>query len=172
VVAIDGPAGSGKSTLATWLAAGLDAPVAHMDDLYPGWDGLAAAAPLLHEWVIEPLAQGRPVRFRRYDWSLDAYGDWLDIPPSYVLVVEGCGCGSRIIAPHLSMLLWVEAPRDVRFARGVERDGMALLPLWERWARQEDALFAAEGTRDRADYRVDGAPDAEYDPAGQIVLLA
>jgi uridine kinase len=172
VVAIDGPAGSGKSTLAASLATKLDAPVVHMDDLYPGWDGLAAAAPLLHEWVIEPLAQARPVRFQRYDWSLDTYGDWLHVPRSDVLVVEGCGCGSRIIAPHLTMLLWVEAPREVRFARGIERDGVALQPLWERWARQEEDLFAAELTRQRADYRIDGAaPNAGLSSERHAVLL-
>ena len=161
VVAIDGPAGSGKSTLAARLASLLDAPVVHMDDIYPGWDGLAAAAPLLRDWVLEPLARGRPARFRRYDWSLDTYGDWVDVPAADVLVVEGCGSGSRAVAPYLSMLLWVEAPRDIRFARGIERDGEAYRPLWERWARQEDVLFAEERTRERADYVVDApAPGA------------
>jgi uridine kinase len=171
VLAVDGPGGSGKSTLAARLASVLDAPVVHMDDLYPGWDGLAAAAPLLCEWIIEPLAQGRAVRYQRYDWSLGAYRDWLDLPPADVLVVEGCGSGSRIIAPRLSMLLWVEAPRDVRFARGIDRDGEACRPLWERWARQEDALFSAEHTRERADYRIDGASDAAHDLARHVVLL-
>ena len=171
VLAIDGPGGSGKSTLAAQLASALGAPVVHMDDLYPGWDGLAAAAPLLGEWIIEPLTQGRPVRYQRYDWSVGAYRDWIELPPADVLVVEGCGSGSRIIAPHLSMLLWVEAPREVRFARGIERDGVAYLPLWERWARQEDAHFAVERTRQRADYRIDGATTITFDAARHVVLL-
>jgi hypothetical protein len=69
------------------------------------------------------------------------------------------------------VLLWVEAPRDVRFARGIERDGEAYRPLWERWALQEDALFAVERTRERADFRVDGAPVAGYDPTRHVRLL-
>jgi hypothetical protein len=71
-------------------------------------------------------------------------------------VVEGVGCGARACAPYLSLLVWVEAPRDVRFARGIARDGEAYRPHWERWARQEQALFAAEGTRERADVIIDG----------------
>jgi uridine kinase len=171
VVAIDGPGGSGKSTLAARLARLLDAPAVHMDDLYPGWDGLARAAPLLNAWVIEPLLQGRLGRYRRYDWSLGAYRDWVDVPPADALVVEGCGSGSRIVAPHLTMLLWVEAPREIRFARSIERDGEAYLPLWERWARQEDALYSAQRTRQRADYRIDGASDTAHDPDRHVVLL-
>jgi uridine kinase len=171
VVAIDGHGGSGKSTLAARLANLLDAPVVHMDDIYPGWDGLAAAAPLLRDWVLEPLARGRPVRFQRYDWSLDRYHGWVDVPATDVLVVEGCGSGSRIVARYLSMLLWVDAPRAVRFARGIERDGEAYRPLWERWARQEDVLFAEERTRERADYVIDGAGATTDDEARHAVVL-
>jgi uridine kinase len=172
VLAIDGRGGSGKTTLAERLARALDAPVLHMDDLYPGWDGLAAAAPLLREWILEPLARDGTARYRRFDWALDAYGAWVEVPPSDTLVVEGCACGSRVVAPYLSMLLWVEAPNAVRFARGMERDGEAFRPHWERWAAQEDELFAAEGTRDRADYRIDGAPSEAHDPDLEVVLAA
>ena len=52
-----------------------------------------------------------------------------------------------------------------------ERDGEAYRPHWERWASQEAAHFAADGTRNRADLRVDGAPDVEHDPATEIILL-
>ena len=171
VVAIDGRGGSGKSTLASRLATVLGAPVVHMDDLYPGWDGLAAAAPLLRDWILRPLTRQEPVRYQRYDWSLDAYRDWHAMPPADVVVVEGCACGSRIVTPFLSILLWVEASEDVRYDRGIARDGETYRPHWERWAHQEDALFAAEGTRERADYRIDGAPTAEHDPDYEVVLI-
>ncbi|HJU96717.1 MAG TPA: uridine kinase [Jiangellaceae bacterium] len=170
VLAIDGRGGSGKSTLAGRIATLLDAPVLHMDDLYPGWDGLADAAPLLRQWVLEPLARGVPGRHPRYDWGRGAYGEWSEVPAAELLVVEGCGCGSRVAAPYLSLLLWVDAPLSVRFERGIERDGEDYRPHWERWARQEDVLFAAEKTRERADYRIDGAPSLPHDPEHEIVL--
>lgn len=158
VVAVDGPSGSGKTSLAAELATALDgAPVVHLDDLYPGWDGLEDIVPRLLEWVLEPLARGEPARYRRYDWPTGRYAEWHDVPPCPVLVVEGVASGARACAPYLSLLVWVDAPRDLRFARGMARDGEGYRPHWERWARQETAHFAAEGTRDRADVRLDGA---------------
>ena len=167
VVGVDGPSGSGKTTLAAAVAhalggtggTGEPAPVVHLDDVYPGWDGLADAVPRLLEWVLQPLAAGLPARYRRFDWPADEYAEWHDVPAAAAgaLVVEGVTCGARACAPYLSLLVWVEAPRDLRFRRGMERDGEAYRPYWERWARQEDAHFAAEDTRRRADVVVDGS---------------
>jgi uridine kinase len=160
VVAVDGPSGSGKTTLAAALAAALgDAPVVHLDDIYPGWDGLDDAVPRLLEWVLEPLAAGRQPRYRRFDWPRHEYAEWHDVPAAgaAALVVEGVSSGARACAPYLSLLVWVEAPRDLRFARGMERDGEGYRPHWERWARQEDAHFAREDTRARAGVNLSGA---------------
>ena len=152
VVAVDGPSGAGKSVFAAALAARLGDPqVVHMDDLYPGWDGLAEAVPRLHDQVLAPLARGERAAYQRYDWDRGGYAEWHDVPAAPVLVVEGVGCGARACAPYLSVLVWVEAGRELRFARGMERDGETYRPHWERWAVQEEALFAAEGTRGRAD---------------------
>jgi chloramphenicol 3-O-phosphotransferase len=172
LVCIDGPSGSGKTTLAGRLAAALeDAPVLHMDEIYPGWDGLAAAVPLLHDQVVAPLAAGRPARYRRWDWHRDAPGELRDLGTPDLLVVEGAGSGAGVIAAHAVLLLWLEAPRDERFRRGIARDGETYRPHWERWARQEAAQFAAEQTPARADLRVDGAPAVPSDPARELVLL-
>jgi len=38
---------------------------------------------------------------------------------------------------------------------GMSRDGDSYAPHWRRWADQEDRLFAAEGTRARADLVID-----------------
>jgi len=163
VVGVDGPSGAGKTTLAAAVAGALGeagpAPVVHLDDIYPGWDGLADAVPRLLEWVLEPLSAGLPARYRRFDWPADEYAEWHAVATdgARALVVEGVTCGARACAPYLSLLVWVDAPRDLRFRRGMERDGEAYRPYWERWARQEDAHFAAEDTRRRADVVVDGA---------------
>ncbi|GAA5112123.1 uridine kinase family protein [Pseudonocardia adelaidensis] len=172
LVCIDGPSGSGKTTLAARLAAALDdPPVLHMDDIYPGWDGLAASVPLLHEQVVAPLAAGRSAAYRRYDWHRGGFAEAHDLGIPEVLVVEGAGCGARLIADRAVLLVWIEAPRDERFRRGIARDGETYRPHWERWARQEEAHFAVEGTALRADIRVDGAPTPPHDPARELVLL-
>jgi uridine kinase len=172
LVCVDGPSGSGKTSLAERLGAALgDPPLVHMDDLYPGWDGLADAVPLLHDRIIAPLAAGAPARYRRYDWDLGAYAEERDLGVPPLLLVEGVASGSRAVARYATLLVWVEAPRAERFRRGIERDGETYRPHWEHWARQEEAHFAVEGTRARADLRVDGAPSAPHDGEGGLVLL-
>jgi len=172
LVCVDGPSGAGKSSLARRLAAALgDPPVVRMDDIYPGWDGLAAAVPLLYEQIVAPLAAGHPAAYRRYDWDRGAFAETHALGRPDVLLVEGVAAGARPVAAHATLLLWVEAPRAERLRRGIERDGESYRPHWARWARQEAAHFAAEGTRDRADLRVDGAPDVHCDQATEVVLL-
>jgi uridine kinase len=157
LVCVDGPSGSGKTTLARALKAALDAPVLHLDDLYPGWDGLAASVPLLRDGVVAPLLAGRDATHPAVGLApLRAPGDTVVVGRPPVLVLDGVGSGARPIAAHAVLLVWVEAPRDERFRRGIARDGETYRPHWERWAAQEAAHFAAEGTRARADVVVDG----------------
>jgi uridine kinase len=161
LVLVEGRSGAGKTTLSAVLGERLGAPVVHMDEIYPGWDGLAASALLLHRDVVVPLARGGNARYRRWDWARDEPGEEVVLAPPPVLVVEGAGCGARIVAAHAVLLLWIDAPRDERFRRGIARDGETYRPHWERWAAQEDGHHAAERTRSRADVRLDGAPPVE-----------
>jgi len=156
LVAVDGPSGSGKSTLGAAIGSALDAPVVHMDDVYPGWDGLADAVPLVTRQVLAPLATGAEAAYRRWDWVRHRWSRRrVRVDPAPVLVLEGVGSSVRPAGDYATVCLWVEADRPVRFARGMERDGETYRPHWERWARQEAALFAADGTRDRADVILD-----------------
>ncbi len=41
---------------------------------------------------MEPLTAGRPARYRRWDWAAGAYAEWVQLPASDVVVLEGCGC--------------------------------------------------------------------------------
>lgn len=159
VVAIDGPSGAGKTDFATALLDQLPgAHLLHMDDLYPGWDGLDRAVADLHDHVLAPLARGERAAYRRWDWVHERYAGWQSLPANDLLLVEGVGSGSAPGAALESVLIWLEAGRDVRLRRGVERDGESYLPHWRRWAAQEEALFAADGTRNRADLVVDTSP--------------
>ncbi|MDP5183055.1 uridine kinase [Blastococcus sp. BMG 814] len=157
LVRVDGPAGSGKTTLAAGLAAALpDVAVVHMDDLYAGWT-LTGAVARLAAGVLGPLAEGRPGAYHRYDWAQGRFApDRTPVPVPGVLVVEGCGSGSREVDPWASLRIWVEADPSVRLARGVARDGAHLAGEWRRWQRTEAVHFATEGTRARADVVVDG----------------
>ncbi|HWK93665.1 MAG TPA: AAA family ATPase [Luteimicrobium sp.] len=156
LVVVDGPAGSGKTTLAAQLGDALPAQVVHMDDLYEGWSGLRAGTDRLLAQVLAPWAEGRDGRYARYDWEAGAFAEEHDVPRAPFLVVEGCGAGARRLADLTALLVWVEAPDDVRLARGLARDGEGAREHWLAWMRDEREVYAAEGTAERADVRLDG----------------
>jgi hypothetical protein len=168
VVAVDGPSGSGKTdftaALLPHLPSGCIVNVLHMDDLYPGWDGLAQAVCDLHEHVLAPLARGEHAAYRRWDWEHQRYGGWQTLPATDLLLVEGVGSGAQPGWQLESTLIWLEADREERFRRGIERDGASYLPHWQRWADLEDALFAADRTRDRADLVIATSPPPASTP--------
>ena len=129
-----------------------------MDDLYPGWDGLRQAVADLYGQVLVPLERGESAAYRGWDWTHDRYAGWHALPPSELLLIEGVGSGAMPGAELESVLIWLEAERAVRFRRGIERDGDPYLPQWQRWAALEEALFADDLTRDRADLIIDTTP--------------
>ncbi|HYF71618.1 MAG TPA: 4-amino-4-deoxy-L-arabinose transferase [Nocardioides sp.] len=158
LVCIDGPAGSGKTTLAGAVAAlEPDAVVVHMDDLYDGWAGLSRVDDQLRT-LLEPLSRCEAGAYRRYDWLAGRYAETVTVAPGELLVLEGVGSGSARFAHLVTALAWVEAPSDVRLRRGLERDGEAVRPHWERWQVDEAARFVRDGTRARADLVVDTTP--------------
>jgi hypothetical protein len=174
IIGVDGRSGAGKSTVAEPLAAALGAPVVHLDDFVPGWDGLAESVDLLVEWVLAPASAGRPVRWRRYDWEPALYAEWHETVVDRadgVLVVEGSGCGARRAARFMSALLWIETPDDVRRERLAARaDGAAYAPFLDRWARQEAAVVASDAAPARAGVVVDnGRATADLTPGHVIV---
>lgn len=155
LVCVDGPAGSGKTTLAEEIAASSGARVIHMDDLYAGWAGLPTVAAQLDSLLL-PLAAGRSGSYRRWDWLRDAWAETVSVSPAPLLVLEGVGSGSSAYARLVTVLAWVEVPPELRARRGLERDGAEMAPQWREWAREEQAHFFRERTRDRADIRLDG----------------
>lgn len=157
---IDGRSGSGKTTLAArfareYAARGLGAQILHVEDLYPGWDGLAEGS----RAVAGVLERGE---YRRYDWLAEQFAAGAGIEPGTPLIIEGCGAVTR---PNLAAAerwarrsglaaagssagssavrsLWIECPEPLRRERALARDGDTFAPHWERWARQEQLHFA------------------------------
>jgi uridine kinase len=160
LVCVDGPAGSGKTTLAAVLAdlAAEHGSVGllHMDDMLEGWAGLPGVLSRVAVDLVDPLRDGRPGSYRRYDWDAGRFAETRTVDPVDVLVLEGVGSGGSAYDDAITTLVWVEVPRDLRLARGVERDGEQVRAHWLAWMADEDAAHARERTRERADILVDG----------------
>ncbi|WP_254790879.1 AAA family ATPase [Curtobacterium sp. MCBA15_016] len=146
VVLVDGRSGTGKTTLGDSLAERLGAQVVHLDDVYPGWDGLQAAA----EAVVTDVL-GERSGYRRWDWATSCPAEWAAVDPGQPIVVEGCGALSRDSAPLASLRVWLEADDDTRWERAIGRDGESFAREWDRWAAQEAAFIAAERPAELAD---------------------
>ncbi len=150
LICVDGPAGSGKTTLADELARQRELSIIHLDDLYPGWEGLDGFEPLAVA-VLEDLAAGREASYPRYDWYAGAYAERVAVPASRGLIIDGVGAGNARLSAHATVLVWVEAPPEVCDARWLARDGELMTTYGPAWRRAEGALFAREHTRERAD---------------------
>ena len=171
LVAIDGPGGAGKSVLAERLADHLGrVPVLHTDD-FASWDEPIHWWPRLEDDVLGPLERGDRVRYQAYDWAARQLSDWRELPASDVVVLEGVSSARRAVADRLSLAIWVETPRAVRLARGIDRDGEEMRGQWDAWMAEEDAHYAADRTTERADVIVDGAPTLPHDAAMAFVRL-
>lgn len=156
VLGIDGRSGAGKSELAAAvLAHRPDVQVLALEDAYRGWHGLRAGLEVIADGVLAPLRAGRHASYRRYDWHAGALGGTVTVPPSAVLVVEGCGAGSALLAPMLDALVWLDAPEADRHRRAMARDDDTWIDRWSAWAAQEDALLSEHDARAAADLVLD-----------------
>lgn len=154
LVAIDGPSGSGKSTLADELAADLDAVIIRTDD-FATWDDPVAWWPRLRDGVLEPLARGRPGRYRKTEWTDGEPhpGAMITVNPPKVLLLEGVSAGRRSVRHLLSALVWREVPDPAeRLARAVARDGESARAPLMAWQRFETGWFAVDGAKAAADH--------------------
>jgi uridine kinase len=160
LVCVDGPAASGKTTLAAAVEAALrrrecQPTTVHMDDLYDGWAGLRPELESrLIAQVLQPLGRGEAARWQRYDWYEQRFSEWHDLEVPDVLVLEGCGSGAQAYAPYRSLLVWLEAPLEVRLRRWVDRDGADVIAHRQQWMEAEDTHFARNATREHADIRL------------------
>ena len=133
VVTIDGYSGSGKSTLAAALARLVSNwQVLHLDDWYPGWDGLAAGADIARR-IAADLRGGRASSYEAWDWENGMTGATVRVPLAPT-IIEGCGA----IEAEADLAVWIADPgEDERRHRAIARDGQTYAPHWQRWADQD-----------------------------------
>ena len=133
VVTIDGYSGSGKSTLAAAIARLVNGwQVLHLDDWYPGWDGLAAGADIARR-IAADLRAGRASSYEAWDWENGTTGATIRVP-LVPTIIEGCGA----IEAEADLAVWIADPgEEERRNRALARDGQTYAPHWQRWADQD-----------------------------------
>ena len=178
IVAVDGRSGAGKTTLAVEVATLLrrhrTVSLFHLEDIYPGWDGLAGGVERYITSVLEPLYQGLPATWIAWDWEAKDDGASRTTAVAPLVIVEGVGSSHGRAADFLDAVIWVHAPQQARKQRALERDGDSYAPFWDSWAEQEELLLGEGGpsgaTAALADILVDSTDGVA--PALDFVLDA
>jgi uridine kinase len=176
IVAVDGCGAAGKSVFAQRLGAALSCPIVHTDD-FASWNH-----PLdWHERAVDelftPLAAGRRAVFRATDWIHGAVGDFVTVEAAPTVIVEGVASSRRAFDRFLAFRIWIDAPRDERLRRGIERDAAHwtsprdIRQQWLEWMRAEDDYVANERPDELADLVVNGDPRVAHDPASEYVAF-
>lgn len=154
-VGIGGRGGAGKSTLAARLP---DAQVVGTDEF---WDGEEFDLSRLRAEVFDPLLAGRNAEFASWDWPAQRPGERRAVRPSGLVVVEGVCALHRMFRRDYDVRVWVEAPYEVRLARGLARDGEAARRTWvERWMPSEDRYVERDDPIPSAHVVIDGSGPA------------
>ena len=151
-VLLDGRSGAGKTTFAAELQSvwGVGT-VVHLDDVYPGWDGLQAASRHVEEELLVPRHAGRPGRWRRWDWTAGEFAEWHVVEPDQPLVLEGCGALTVENRALADLGIWLDCAEPIRKHRALARDGATFAATWDRWAAQECEHIARNRPRALAD---------------------
>jgi uridine kinase len=157
-VLIDGASGTGKTSLAAELAARWPTDrqmiVVHMDDLYGGWDGLAAGILALEVSLMTPRSRGQDAHLGSYIWVTESWDDGQVIPAGVDVIVEGCGSFGPVLAKMAAARIWLEAPEHLRRERALGRGAEDFERHWDMWEQQFQQFERRVQPSERASLRV------------------
>lgn len=175
-IAIDGPSGSGKSTLAKRLRQHFpDSLLLEVEEWAAGWEDLAGAVARLTKVVenlraaakFSPFASSAAaadlensplatdpnpaptlVTTSRWDWQKNSWRKAEKLHPAPLTFLTGCASA----ALPVDLIIWIEAPEDIRRARTARRDSYNWSSYWDIWAEQEAEIAARFHSRENADF--------------------
>lgn len=137
IVGVTGAVASGKSTLARRLEDHVAARdrarsvlVLSTDHYLPDYDRTPEALRDLPESAdlallarnLADLREGRATRIPQWSFDVHARVGELHVEPADVVIVEGLHALHELPRAHVDVAVYVEASRDVRWARAVERE--------------------------------------------------
>ncbi|HUD06448.1 MAG TPA: hypothetical protein VMR34_01030 [Candidatus Saccharimonadales bacterium] len=161
-IAIDGHGGAGKSTLANMLSKQFNAQLVPIDD-FASWDN-SDWWPQVIKNIFEPISGGATsLNYPRSSWWEDHHPEpVVNQPVTDVMILEGVSSSRTEFRKYLSLIIFVNTPKDLCMKRGIERDlstGKSveeLTEMWTKWYQEEDGYIARDHPRDFADVVIDG----------------
>lgn len=132
-----------------------DAQIVATDEF---WNGTMFDLERLRRSVLDPLLTGETVVFDGWDWAAKVSRPGRTLSPTGVVIVEGVCALHQMFRDDLSVRVWVDAPADVRLARGVARDGEASRRTWlDVWMPNEAAYIDRDDPVSCAHLVIDGS---------------
>lgn len=166
LLAIDGGSASGKTTLAALLAQRYGCPVFHMDDFFlrpeqrtpqrlaePG--GNVDRERFFSE-VLQPLRQGRPASYRRYDCQTGQL-----LPPvlrqaGQLNVIEGAYSMHPELSALYDLSVFLAVSPEMQHRRILQREPAFKQQLFfQQWIPMENRYFQAFSIPERCDLRIE-----------------
>lgn len=155
LIGIDGRSGAGKTSLAEQLSQVLsvtrDVVTFHLEDIYPGWDGLAQGIEIYNECILASLREQRDAYWTAWDWFANSPGGPRLTRCAEIVILEGVGACNWVARQVLDVSVWVELPEQQRRTRALQRDGSSYEQFWDTWAEQESQYLAADPVWESAD---------------------
>lgn len=166
LLAIDGGSASGKTMLAALLAQRYGCPVFHMDDFFlrpeqrtpqrlaePG--GNVDRERFFSE-VLQPLRQGRPLTYRRYDCQTGQF-----LPPvlrqaGQLNVIEGAYSMHPELSALYDLSVFLAVSPETQRRRILQREPAFKQQLFfQKWIPMENRYFQAFSIPERCDLRIE-----------------
>lgn len=168
LIGIDGRSGAGKTSLAAQLSEVLsirrDVVTFHLEDIYPGWDGLAQGIETYNESILAALREEQDAYWTAWDWLAHTFGGPRLTRCAEIVILEGVGACNWVARKVLDVSVWVELPEAKRKSRAMTRDGVPYDEFWDRWADQEAQYLRADPVWESADIIQPGPTAGESQP--------
>ena len=159
-LALEGGSAVGKTTLASTLSSIYDCNVFHMDDFFlqphqrtperfAEAGGNVDRERFIAE-VLEPLNNGKTVRYRKFDCSEMKLGDYTEVEKKRLTVIEGAYSMHPEMADSYDLSVLLTVPEDIQRERIKKRNTPEMAKrFFNEWIPMEEKYFSELGIKEK-----------------------